>query len=52
MKEVGFPAEIHGAHESPDGPAPKLGEHTDEVLGLAGYSRQEIMGLRQRGVVS
>ncbi len=50
-KEVAFPAEIHGAHESADGPAPRLGEHTDEVLGLAGYSAQEIVGLRQRGVV-
>ena len=51
MMEVGFPAEIHGAHESPDAPAPKLGEHTDQVLELAGYSRDEIMELRRRGVV-
>jgi alpha-methylacyl-CoA racemase len=51
MKEVAFPAEIHGAHESPDCPAPGLGEHTDEVLGLAGYSAQAIAELRQRGVV-
>ena len=52
MKEVAFPAEIHGAHESPDRPAPGLGEHTDEVLGLAGYSAEEIIELRRRGVVS
>ena len=52
MKEVGFPAEIHGAHESPDDPAPKLGEHADAVLGMAGYSREEIVALRGRGVVS
>jgi crotonobetainyl-CoA:carnitine CoA-transferase CaiB-like acyl-CoA transferase len=51
MKEVAFPAEIHGAHESPDGPAPELGEHTDEMLGLAGYSAREIADLRQQGVV-
>jgi crotonobetainyl-CoA:carnitine CoA-transferase CaiB-like acyl-CoA transferase len=50
-KEVAFPAEIHGAHESADRPAPKLGEHTDEVLGLAGYSAREITELRGRGVV-
>jgi len=50
-KEVAFPAEIHGAHESADRPAPKLGEHTDEVLGLAGYSPEEIAEMRGRGVV-
>jgi len=52
MKEVAFPAEIHGAHESADRPAPKLGEHTDEVLGSAGYSAEEIAGMRRRGVAA
>jgi len=51
MKEVAFPAEIHGAHESEDRPAPRLGEHTDEVLGLAGYSAKDISALRAKGVV-
>ena len=51
MKEVAFPAEIHGVHESEDRPAPGLGEHTDTVLGLAGYSTEEIVELRKRGVV-
>ena len=30
---------------------PKLGEHTDAVLGAAGYGSEEIKGLRERGVV-
>lgn len=52
LKEVAFPAEVHGAHEAPDRPAPQLGEHTREVLARAGYSEAEISGLRERGVVS
>jgi formyl-CoA transferase len=32
-------------------PAPKLGEHTDEVLRVAGYSSEEISGLRKKGIV-
>jgi formyl-CoA transferase len=32
-------------------PAPKLGEHTDEVLQAAGYSSEEISGLRKKGIV-
>jgi formyl-CoA transferase len=30
---------------------PELGEHTDEVLAELGYSKSDISGLRQRGVV-
>jgi formyl-CoA transferase len=32
-------------------PAPKLGEHTDEVLREIGFSGQEIEGFRQKGIV-
>ena len=41
------------AHGNPsiDRPPPTLGEHTDEILGEAGYSRAEIQTLRERGVV-
>jgi crotonobetainyl-CoA:carnitine CoA-transferase CaiB-like acyl-CoA transferase len=30
---------------------PRLGEHTDEILGSLGYSAVEIAGLRERGIV-
>jgi formyl-CoA transferase len=32
-------------------PAPKLGEHTGEVLQAAGYSSEEISRLRKQGIV-
>jgi len=31
---------------------PRLGEHTDEVLGAAGYDAGEIAALRGRGVIA
>ena len=32
--------------------APRLGEHTDEVLGECGYSAEQIAELRAAGVVA
>jgi crotonobetainyl-CoA:carnitine CoA-transferase CaiB-like acyl-CoA transferase len=32
-------------------PAPSLGEHTEAVLTVAGYSAEEVDGLRKRGVI-
>ena len=32
-------------------PAPRLGEHTDEILGEAGFDRAAIAGLRKEGAV-
>jgi crotonobetainyl-CoA:carnitine CoA-transferase CaiB-like acyl-CoA transferase len=34
------------------GPAPSLGQHTDQVLGELGYAAADITGLRARGVVA
>ena len=33
-------------------PSPGLGEHTDEILGELGLTPDEVVELRQRGVVS
>jgi len=33
-------------------PAPSLGEHTDEILAEAGYSPEEIAGLKADGVIN
>jgi crotonobetainyl-CoA:carnitine CoA-transferase CaiB-like acyl-CoA transferase len=42
------------AHDGPgvEGRAPRLGEHTDEVLAALGYSAAEIERLRCAGAIS
>jgi alpha-methylacyl-CoA racemase len=42
-----WPGEARG----PVRPAPGLGQHTDEVLTAAGFSDEEVAGLRRRGVI-
>jgi crotonobetainyl-CoA:carnitine CoA-transferase CaiB-like acyl-CoA transferase len=43
------PARFHGADAAPRGPAPTLGQHTDEILLGAGYSADEVADLRAAG---
>ena len=48
----GNPIKISGAGETISNPAPRLGEHTDEVLGgLLGLAPERIAELRGQGVV-
>ena len=32
-------------------PAPLLGQHNEEILATLGYSREEVVRLRQQGVI-
>jgi len=48
---VGNPIRTVGETQSPLGPAPGFGEHTDEALQAAGYSSEEIEALRAAGAV-
>jgi crotonobetainyl-CoA:carnitine CoA-transferase CaiB-like acyl-CoA transferase len=48
---VDLPFSIDGCRAAALGPPPALGQHTDEVLSAAGYSRTEIGALRERGTV-
>ena len=49
---VNSPVFYEGVAKVAPGPAPRLGEHTDEVLRACGYSEAEIEALRRAGVVS
>jgi crotonobetainyl-CoA:carnitine CoA-transferase CaiB-like acyl-CoA transferase len=48
---VGIPFALSKTPASIRTPPPTLGEHTDEILGEAGYTRAEIETLRERGVI-
>ncbi|MEM8985205.1 MAG: CaiB/BaiF CoA-transferase family protein [Pseudomonadota bacterium] len=45
------PIRMNGAAPAPAAPAPRLGEHTDEILGQAGYDGKGIAALYETGVV-
>jgi crotonobetainyl-CoA:carnitine CoA-transferase CaiB-like acyl-CoA transferase len=48
----GFPYKLSATPAEVRMPPPMLGEHTEEVLiGLLGYSAQELAALQKRGAV-
>ena len=50
---LGTPLKIDGAAEVPMAPAPRLGEHTDHVLGgLLKYPAERLAALRRDGVIA
>jgi crotonobetainyl-CoA:carnitine CoA-transferase CaiB-like acyl-CoA transferase len=49
-RAVGIPVEMSATPGSIQGPAPELGQHTEEVLLEVGYSWEEIEALRDAGV--
>ncbi|WP_420450287.1 CaiB/BaiF CoA transferase family protein [Ilumatobacter sp.] len=51
FRTVAAPIGISGADIAPRGPAPGLGEHTDEILRDAGYEADEIDALVRSGAV-
>jgi crotonobetainyl-CoA:carnitine CoA-transferase CaiB-like acyl-CoA transferase len=46
------PARFSGADDDPKGPAPTLGQHTDEVLAAVGFSAVEIAAMRASGAAA
>jgi crotonobetainyl-CoA:carnitine CoA-transferase CaiB-like acyl-CoA transferase len=49
--QIGFPAKFSDDLNFKRSPAPFFGEHTDEVLTMAGYSEEELEKLRKEGVI-
>jgi crotonobetainyl-CoA:carnitine CoA-transferase CaiB-like acyl-CoA transferase len=51
VRMLGFPIKFAEAPCRVRRPAPELGQHTDEVLAELGLGRDEIVRLRDKGVV-
>jgi crotonobetainyl-CoA:carnitine CoA-transferase CaiB-like acyl-CoA transferase len=49
--QVAFPIKFSDVEPIKPGPAPRLGEHTDEALMSAGYTREEIREFKEKGIV-
>ena len=52
IPQIGIPVKLSATPGRITRPAPRLGEHTDEVLALAGYSPAEIAALRSEGAAA
>ena len=52
IKTLGTPLKLSDTPLTPGRPAPQLGQHTDAVLGEAGFSMDEIAELRRVGAVA
>ncbi len=51
LRMVGQPFRLSNAESGVRRRPPEWGEHTDEILGSLGYSREEVAGFRERGVI-
>jgi crotonobetainyl-CoA:carnitine CoA-transferase CaiB-like acyl-CoA transferase len=52
VKQLGVPVKLSRTPGGARAPGPVLGEHTDDVLGAAGYSEEEIAALKESGAVA
>ena len=52
IRTLGTPIKLSETPLSPGRPAPRLGQHTDDVLGDAGFGAEEIAALRRAGAVA
>jgi crotonobetainyl-CoA:carnitine CoA-transferase CaiB-like acyl-CoA transferase len=50
-KIPGVPTKLEDSPDSIERPAPVLGQHTEEVLMEIGYSKEQVQGLREQGII-
>ena len=51
VKLFGLTAQLSRTPGAIKSPPPKLGEHTAELLGCIGYSKEDVAALKQKGIV-
>ena len=51
VRMLGFPMKFSGAPCSVRRPAPELGQHSDEVLAVLGFSTDERQAFKDQGVI-
>jgi crotonobetainyl-CoA:carnitine CoA-transferase CaiB-like acyl-CoA transferase len=51
LRVVGTPLNLDGVRPTSSRPPPRLGEHTEQVLGELGYSAEEVDALARRHVI-
>jgi CoA:oxalate CoA-transferase len=51
IRMLGAPVKLEKTPAQPQGPAPLLGQHNNEILSRLGYSAAEIAGLQAEGVI-
>ncbi len=51
IKIVGYPVSFSAHRAGTRSLAPRLGEHTDQIMRQLGYSDEELQGLKQEGVI-
>lgn len=51
VRQIGVPLKFSETPGEIRGPAPEIGEHTEEILGALGYSAEDAARLRKAGVI-
>ena len=51
LRVPGIPVKVRGSSDHIEAPAPRVGEHTDDLLEALGYDRPALAALRAAGVV-
>lgn len=51
VRQMGIPVRLYDNLGKIKGPSPELGEHTTEILSNLGYTTQEIIELRNEGII-